>query len=82
MSRGIINTIVVTHPILQLLFTAIIFLMTFIITAPLLGAIQKSDISTLHDMLRNIKPLYPFAKIILIIIEKITTFRIRKSVKK
>ena len=82
MSRGVINTIVVTHPFLQLLFTAIIFLMTFIITAPLLGAIQKSDISTLHDMLRNIKPLYPFAKIILIIIEKITTFRIRKSVKK
>jgi hypothetical protein len=57
-----------------------LFLTTYIITAPLTGAIQERDIANLDNMFRNLKPLYPLAKAVLIVIEKIITLRTRKSV--
>ena len=56
-----------------------LFLTTYIITAPLTGAIQERDITNLDNMLRNIKPLYPLTKTVLIAIEKIITLRTHKS---
>ncbi len=78
-TKNIVDSLNIANPFITIIISTILFLTTYIITAPLTGAIQKRDITNLDNMLRNIKPLYPLTKTVLIVIEKIITLRTRKS---
>ena len=55
-----------------LVLGAVIFLFTYLITAPLIGAINREDTENLKEMLKALGPLAPFFNILLNIIEKFT----------
>jgi O-antigen/teichoic acid export membrane protein len=55
-----------------LIIGAIIFLTTYLVTAPLIGAINKEDTKNLKEMLKALGPLATVFNILLNIIEKIT----------
>ena len=75
----IVDSLNIANPLITIIISTMLFLTTYMITAPLTGAIQERDITNLDNMLRNIKPLYPLTKTVLIAIEKIITLRTRKS---
>ncbi len=58
---------------ITLILGAIIFLLSYLITAPLIGAINKDDTQNLKEMLKALGPLSPIFNILLNIIEKIAT---------
>ncbi|MEJ2271492.1 MAG: hypothetical protein P8X91_03195, partial [Candidatus Bathyarchaeota archaeon] len=57
-----------------LLLGAIVFLFTYLIISPLIGAINQEDTENLKEMLKALGPLAPFFNILLNIIEKFTRF--------
>jgi len=59
-----------SYPIFDLLLTSVIFISSYLIIAPLMGAIEKYDIDVFDTMTQNIKTIYPLVNII-IRIEKI-----------
>lgn len=56
-----------------LIIGAIIYALTYLITAPLIGAINQADTRNLREMLTALGPLAPLFDIPLLIIEKMTT---------
>lgn len=58
-------------PLADLLISTAIFLTTYLIVAPIIGAIRTWDIKTLDAMLRNLKIIYPLTRPLLGIIEKV-----------
>ncbi|MFQ6053120.1 MAG: oligosaccharide flippase family protein, partial [Candidatus Bathyarchaeia archaeon] len=52
-------------PLLRLFIGTAIFLTAFLLLAPLMGAIEGRDIGNLDLMLRDLKIIYPFARILL-----------------
>lgn len=58
---------------LNLLIGAVIFLTTYLIVAPLIGAINHADIKALKEMLKALGPLAPIFNMLLTIIEKLVT---------
>jgi putative peptidoglycan lipid II flippase len=63
---------------ISLLLGAAVFLGTYMITAPLIGAINYNDTKNLKDMLKSLGPLGPIVNPLLYPIEKITS-KTRKS---
>jgi O-antigen/teichoic acid export membrane protein len=63
---------------ISLLLGAVIFLGTYMITAPLIGAIDYNDTKNLQDMLKSLGPIGPIVNPLLYPIEKITS-KTRKS---
>jgi stage V sporulation protein B len=63
---------------ISLLLGAAVFLGTYMITAPLIGAINYNDTKNLQDMLKSLGPLGPIVNPLLYPIEKITS-KTRKS---
>ena len=57
----------------KLTIGALIFLTTYTTTAPLIGAVNKTDIQNLREMLNELGPLSYLFKLPLNIIEKLTT---------
>jgi hypothetical protein len=57
---------------INLILGAIIFLATYLITAPLIGAINKTDTKNLKEMLKALGPLAPLFTLPLFLIEKLT----------
>jgi len=51
--------------IIRLLAGAAIFITAYLVLAPLLGAIEESDIDRLNSMLRGLRIIYPIAHLIL-----------------
>jgi len=69
-----ITTSQLTQPPLIVLITGtLIFLATYIVAAPLMGAINKTDIQNLQETLEGFGPLSHLLNIPLNLIEKITT---------
>jgi O-antigen/teichoic acid export membrane protein len=58
---------------INLIIGATIFLSTYLITAPLIGAINHADTKNLKEMLKALGPLAPIFNIPLYIIEKLTS---------
>lgn len=63
-------------PIFRLAIGGSIFVASFLAFAPLLGVISKADIENLDEMLKELTPIYPIAKRILNIEEKILALSI------
>ena len=59
-----------SYPFVNLILTAFVFLSSYLIVAPLLGAIDNKDIHNLDSLLKNLRILYPFARVILRFEEK------------
>jgi O-antigen/teichoic acid export membrane protein len=57
---------------LILIIGAVIFLVAYLVTAPLMGAINHADIKNLKEMLKALGPLAPIFNIPLYLIEKLT----------
>jgi O-antigen/teichoic acid export membrane protein len=57
---------------ITLIIGAIIYTITYLITSPLIGAINKTDTKNLKEMLKALGPLAPIFNIPLNIIEKLT----------
>jgi hypothetical protein len=57
---------------INLILGASIFLTTYLITAPLIGAINKTDTKNLKEMLKALGPLAPLFTLPLFLIEKLT----------
>jgi hypothetical protein len=57
---------------INLILGATIFLTTYLITAPLIGAINKTDTKNLKEMLKALGPLAPLFTLPLFLIEKLT----------
>jgi len=57
---------------MKLIIGATAFLITYTTTAPLIGAINKTDIQNLREMLKELGPLSYLFKLPLDIIEKLT----------
>jgi len=52
---------------------ALIYLTAYLITAPLIGAINKTDIQNLQEMLKGLGPLAPLFTLPLYLLERLTT---------
>jgi len=63
---------------ISLLLGAAVFLGTYMVTAPLIGAIDYNDTKNLQDMLKSLGPIGPIVNPLLYPIEKITN-KTRKS---
>jgi hypothetical protein len=57
---------------INLILGATIFLTTYLITAPLIGAINKTDTKNLKEILKALRPLAPLFTLPLFLIEKFT----------
>jgi len=57
---------------ITLIIGALIFLIAYLVTAPLMGAISQADIKNLKEMLKALGPLAPIFNIPLYLIEKLT----------
>ena len=57
---------------INLIIGASIFLATYIVTTPLVGAVNKSDIHTFREMLKGLGPLAPLFTLLLSFIERLT----------
>ena len=65
---------------LTLILGATIYLITYMITAPLIGAINQEDIQNLKEMLTSLGPITPILNKLLYPLEKITDkFQNRKT---
>jgi len=60
-----------TSPLTDLLLSTAIFLTTYLIAAPIIGAIRIWDIKTLDTMLRSLKTIYPLTRPLLGVLEKV-----------
>lgn len=69
----LVNTLAVV-PWLQLIIGAAFFLTVYIITAPLIGAIKKTDIQTLRSMFSGMGVMSKIINIPLNLAEKVATF--------
>jgi O-antigen/teichoic acid export membrane protein len=58
---------------ITLILGALIYLTAYLLTAPLIGAINKTDIENLKEMLNALGPLAPIFNIPLYLIEKLST---------
>jgi uncharacterized membrane protein YagU involved in acid resistance len=58
---------------ITLIIGALIYLTAYLLTAPLIGAINKTDIQNLQETLEGFGPLSYILKIPLNLIEKLTT---------
>ncbi len=67
-------------PFLQLILSMVAFISTYIILAPILGAIEKKDINNLDSMLFTIRVLYPIARRILDFEKWLLNIRSQESV--
>jgi len=66
---------------ISLILGAAVFLGTYMITAPLTGAIDSSDTKNLKDMLKSLGPIGPIVNPLLYPIEKITSKTRKKKIK-
>jgi len=57
---------------INLIIGASIFLATYLIATPLVGAVNKSDIHTFREMLKGLGPLAPLFTLLLSFIERLT----------
>ena len=57
---------------INLIIGAAIFLATYLIATPLVGAVNKSDIHTFREMLKGLGPLAPLFTLLLSFIERLT----------
>ncbi|MHC3129133.1 MAG: flippase [Candidatus Bathyarchaeota archaeon] len=57
---------------INLIIGASIFLATYIVTTPLVGSVNKSDIHTFREMLKGLGPLAPLFTLLLSFIERLT----------
>lgn len=55
-----------------LIIGAFLFLLVYVVTAPILGAVNKKDIQYLKEMVKALGPLAPIINIPLVIVEQIT----------
>lgn len=60
---------------IDLVFTTIVFLSAYLVTAPLIGVIEQQDIYNLNSILKNIPRIYPITRILLNIEESIIRLR-------
>ncbi len=51
--------------IVDLFFSVVIFLMSYLLIAPFIGAIEAIDVQNLDLMFKELKMIYPFAKLVL-----------------
>jgi len=58
---------------INLIIGAAIFLATYIVTTPLIGAINKTDIQNFKEMVKGLGPLAPLFTLPLSLIERLTT---------
>jgi O-antigen/teichoic acid export membrane protein len=68
-------------PIVNIVLSTILFIITYLLLAPILGAIQIWDISVIDNMLKTIKLLYPFTKYILKYIERTINFTTKYKIR-
>ena len=52
---------------------AVIFLSTYMVTTPIVGAVNKSDIHTFKEMVHGLGPLAPLLILLLSLVERLTT---------
>lgn len=62
-------------PIHRLVAGGSLYLISFLVFAPLLGAISKTDIRNLNELLRVLAPIYPIARLILKVEDKILALK-------
>ncbi len=60
-----------TVPLLDLLLSAVVFLSTYMVLAPIFGAIRIWDIKYIDSMSKNLRGIYPVIRILLNIFEKV-----------
>jgi len=74
---AVITYVVTSHLIISnwilLAIGAVIFLSTYLIAAPLIGAINKADVQNFKEMLKGVGPLAPLFTLPLSLIERLTT---------
>lgn len=56
--------LVTNSPILDLIIMSTVFLLSYLLMAPLFGAIENRDIDNLNMMFKEINIIYPFARLI------------------
>lgn len=78
LSYLIINQVNFLASWISLLIGAAVFLGTYMVTAPLIGAINHTDVKNLQDMLKSLGPIGSIVNPLLVPIEKITV-RTQKS---
>ena len=54
-----------TLPIVDLFFSVVIFLTSYLLIAPFIGAIEVIDVNNLDLMFKELKMIYPFARLVL-----------------
>jgi len=60
---------------IELMVGGIVFMTVYIVTAPLTGAVNKTDIDNLREMLGNVRPIYFLFNLPLKLIEKILALK-------
>jgi O-antigen/teichoic acid export membrane protein len=70
-------TYMVTSPLsisswVTLIIGAVIFLATYLVTTPLIGAINKKDVQNFREMLKGLGPLAPIFTLPLSLLERLT----------
>jgi O-antigen/teichoic acid export membrane protein len=57
---------------IELIIGVVVFLLVYLVAAPMIRAVNKKDVNSLREMLSGLGPLSPIFNIPLIIIEKLT----------
>jgi O-antigen/teichoic acid export membrane protein len=73
---GVLQVLSALTPFISLLIGSVFFLITYLVLAPIAGAIQEKDVENLDSMLRGLRIIYPIARLLLDIEEKILGFTV------
>ena len=71
---GVLWLLSTITPLQSLFIGSTIFLIVFLVLAPVTGALEEQDIVNLDSMMRDIRFVYPFIRLILVFEEKIIKF--------
>jgi hypothetical protein len=63
------------NPMIRLIAGALLFLVSFLFFAPLIGALDQVDIENLNTILKVVKPVYPIVRFILAIEKRILSYK-------
>ena len=62
---GVVQLLSASTPFLSLFIGSAVFLVAYLVLAPVTGAVEEQDIVNLDSMLRGLWVVYPFARLFL-----------------
>ena len=78
---GVVHLLSASTPFLSLLIGSAVFLVVYLVLAPVIGAVEEQDIGNLDSMLRGLRVIYPIARLLFKIERRIIELTLRKRTK-